>query len=87
MGALPEHVQPEVSGLVVPARDPAALATAIERLTDDRESERLGKGARRAWQDRFSPERNLEALEAAYKQALEGYEHPLGRRRTSSMPV
>jgi glycosyltransferase involved in cell wall biosynthesis len=72
MGALPEHVQPEVSGLVVPPDDPAALASAIERLTDDKESERMGKGARRAWQERFSPERNLQALEAAYKQALGG---------------
>ncbi|HHH28920.1 MAG TPA: glycosyltransferase family 1 protein [Polyangiaceae bacterium] len=45
-GALPERVTHEQSGLIVPARDPRALAAAITRLaTDDDLHERLATGA------------------------------------------
>jgi glycosyltransferase involved in cell wall biosynthesis len=71
VGALPEHVVHEVTGLTVPPRDPRALAAAVGRLSSDEESERLGEGAQRAWAERFSPQRSLESLEAAYRTALE----------------
>ncbi len=52
-GALTERVEHEQSGLVVGARDPAALVVAIQRLrTDDDLHETLATGAReaaRAW--------------------------------------
>jgi glycosyltransferase involved in cell wall biosynthesis len=69
LGALPEAVGDE-SGLLVPAGDADAWSDAVERLLDDRESERLGEGAWRRWRDRYSPERALQNLEAAYRRAV-----------------
>ena len=71
IGALPEFVTNDRSGLLVPSRDPAALARALEQLSDDREAIRLGAGAWKMWSDRYTPEHALRALEAAYKRALE----------------
>jgi glycosyltransferase involved in cell wall biosynthesis len=69
LGALPEAVRPD-SGLLVPPGDAAAWADAVERLLDDRESERLGQGAWRRWRDTYSPERGLQNLEDAYRRAV-----------------
>ena len=35
VGGVPEQVQPEVTGLLVPPRDPASLAAAVASLLDD----------------------------------------------------
>ena len=52
-GGIPDLVVHDASGLLVPQADPAALATALERLLTDQElAERLGAGAHaasRAW--------------------------------------
>lgn len=72
IGALPEVVEDERSGLLVEPGDEAALAGAARRLLDDRESERLGERAYALWRERYSPERSLTSLEAAYGQALSG---------------
>jgi glycosyltransferase involved in cell wall biosynthesis len=69
LGALPEAVPPE-SGLLVAPGDAGAWADAVEKLLDDRESERLGQGAWRFWRDRYSPERALQNLEDAYRRAV-----------------
>jgi glycosyltransferase involved in cell wall biosynthesis len=69
LGALPEAV-PHDSGLLVPPGDAGAWADAVERLLDDRESERLGQGAWRRWRDTYSPERGLQNLEGAYRRAV-----------------
>jgi glycosyltransferase involved in cell wall biosynthesis len=68
LGALPEAVPPD-SGLVVAPGEARAWADAVERLLDDRESERLGQGAWRRWRDQYSPERALPNLEDAYRRA------------------
>jgi glycosyltransferase involved in cell wall biosynthesis len=68
-GALPEAFGHD-SGLLVPPGDAGAWADAVERLLDDRESERLGEGAWRRWRDRYSPERGLKNLEGAYRRAV-----------------
>jgi glycosyltransferase involved in cell wall biosynthesis len=48
VGGLPEFVEPDGCGLVVPPRDPAALAAAICRaLADPEELARMGQRARR----------------------------------------
>lgn len=70
IGALPETVEDGVTGYLVPPEDAAAWADVVERLTDDRESERLGEGAQRRWLRLHSPERGLEGLESAYREAL-----------------
>jgi glycosyltransferase involved in cell wall biosynthesis len=69
LGALPEAVPPD-SGLLVAPGDAGAWADAVERLLDDRESERLGQGAWRRWRDQYSPERALQNLEDAYRRAV-----------------
>lgn len=71
IGGLPEHVEDGVSGLLVHADDGEAWASAIERLEDDAESERLGQGAYEVWRTRFSPEIGLASLEAIYREAIE----------------
>jgi glycosyltransferase involved in cell wall biosynthesis len=69
IGALPGLVEDQITGLLVPPGDPAALAAAVEQLSDDAESGRLGDGAWRAWRELYSPEKSLSALERAYERA------------------
>ena len=71
MGGLPELVEQDVSGLVLPADDAEAWGRAVEQLLAPGESERLGRGARRAWQEKHSPKRALDELEDAYAHALQ----------------
>jgi glycosyltransferase involved in cell wall biosynthesis len=68
LGALPELVGPE-TGALAPPDDVGAWSQAVGRLDDDVESARLGEGALRAWRERYSPERGVEALVAAYREA------------------
>jgi glycosyltransferase involved in cell wall biosynthesis len=70
IGGIPELVEPGLSGLTFPPRDPRAIAHAAHALLDDAEAERLGRGARGLWEERFSPERALAGLERAYARAL-----------------
>jgi glycosyltransferase involved in cell wall biosynthesis len=55
VGGIPETVADGDNGLLVPARDSAALATALERvLTDDALRARLGRRARASVEQRYS---------------------------------
>jgi colanic acid/amylovoran biosynthesis glycosyltransferase len=59
MTAIPEIVEHEVSGLLVPPRDPKALQDAILRMIEDAElRQRLGENGRRKVDQRFDVERN-----------------------------
>lgn len=69
-GSLSELVADGTSGLLVPPRNPDALRDAVARLLDDAVSERLGAGALRMWHENYSPERSLEGLESAYRDAI-----------------
>jgi glycosyltransferase involved in cell wall biosynthesis len=71
IGALPEFVEDGVTGLLADPYDPEDWAGAVIRLGDDREAERLGAGAFSAWSHRYSPQRGIRNLEAAYRQALD----------------
>ncbi len=58
-GAIPEIVDHEMDGLLVPPGDASALASALERLIkDDALRQRLGAAARRKIEDRFDARRN-----------------------------
>jgi glycosyltransferase involved in cell wall biosynthesis len=70
IGSLPEFVDDGSTGRLFPAGDPAALARAAIELLDDSVSTRLGEGAYRLWEARFTPERGAEELEAAYAKAM-----------------
>ena len=71
VGGLADAVEDGVTGLLVPARDPAALRAAIERLLADRElRRRLGDAARRSATERFSWDAATRATLAAYLDAL-----------------
>jgi len=70
LGALTEVVDDGVTGLLAEPNDTASLVTAIERLLDDEESQRLGARAYREWSDHYTPEDNLSHLGAIYEKAI-----------------
>jgi glycosyltransferase involved in cell wall biosynthesis len=65
--------QNEVTGLVVPPRDPAALANAIRRLLANKElREKLGASGRVRVQEEFTIEKMVEGVMRVYEQAISG---------------
>jgi glycosyltransferase involved in cell wall biosynthesis len=71
-GALPEVVGD--AGLVVPTRDPEALATAIRRLLGDAAlRERLGAAARARAETHFRWSLAAEALAEVYREAIHAH--------------
>lgn len=71
IGALQEAVEDGVTGSLVEPEDPSAWVEAASRLMNDTESERMGIAALQRWRERFSPERGLDGLERAYREALD----------------
>jgi glycosyltransferase involved in cell wall biosynthesis len=79
VGGTPEAVQDGETGLLVPARDAAALARAICLLLEDRElATRLGGAARQRVSERFGMERMVRETENLYLRLFE--ESRNGRR-------
>ena len=77
IGALPDMVQPDGTGLVVPPLNPAALASAVSRLlADEPLRRRLGAQGRRL-SERYTIDAHRQAVEDAYDEAIR-------RRRTGS---
>lgn len=67
VASLPEIVEPEASGLLVPPNDPAAIGAALERLRRDAGLwRRLSAGARRRVEERFTWERVVDRCLEAY---------------------
>ncbi|HEY3257542.1 MAG TPA: glycosyltransferase family 4 protein [Gemmatimonadaceae bacterium] len=67
-GAIPEIVDHEMNGLLVPPADERALADTIERLIRDSSlRQRLGEAARRKVEDRFDIARNTPARAALFQ--------------------
>jgi glycosyltransferase involved in cell wall biosynthesis len=65
LSGIPELVRDGVSGLLVPERDPVALAAAMERLARDPAlGARLAEGARRTVREDFDRARNVARLHA-----------------------
>lgn len=71
-GGNPDLITDGVDGLLVPPRQPAAFAAALDALLADREwRARLGAAARRTARERFTLERTRRLTEAEYRAALE----------------
>lgn len=69
ISGIPELVRDEFSGLLVPPRDPAALADALQRLIESPElSERLGNNARNQVLEEFDQRANAARLARLFNQ-------------------
>jgi glycosyltransferase involved in cell wall biosynthesis len=72
VGGIPEVVTDNVSGLLVPPADPAALAAALVRLAQSPSlRERLGAAGYATVRDRFSIDAQVLRIEAVYDEELE----------------
>jgi glycosyltransferase involved in cell wall biosynthesis len=68
IGGIPEIAEHDRTALVVPPRDPAALAAAIERLAGNEGLRReLGEAARKHCVEGYSYERMLDRMEGVYR--------------------
>ena len=71
VGGTGEAVEDGATGRLVPARDPGALAAALEDLLGNPERlERFGVEARRRWEQRFTAERMVSETERLYRSEL-----------------
>jgi glycosyltransferase involved in cell wall biosynthesis len=74
VGGIPEVVRDGENGLLVPQKDPLALAAAIERLrTDPDLCQRLSQRGREFAVERLSWDSAIEALEETFKRAIASY--------------
>jgi colanic acid/amylovoran biosynthesis glycosyltransferase len=70
-GGIPEAVEQERSGLLVPERDPVALAAALEQITESSEYlQIMGRRASESVCEEFEQSRAIKKLEACYDEAL-----------------
>jgi glycosyltransferase involved in cell wall biosynthesis len=71
VGGVPEAVDHEISGLLVPPRQPAALASAVVRLLQDTQAAiQFGHAAKAAVLSHFSPEAQRRSIVDVYKRLL-----------------
>ena len=67
VGGIPELIEDGRNGLLVPPKDPAALAAAIRRLLEDSSlADKLAQGAQERARTEFSFERLLSELDQLY---------------------
>jgi glycosyltransferase involved in cell wall biosynthesis len=71
VGGLPEVVEPDETGLLLPTRDPQIWARAILQLAEGRDAAvRLGAAGRRRVLQEFTLERMMDGVEGTYGHAL-----------------
>jgi glycosyltransferase involved in cell wall biosynthesis len=81
-------VQPGINGLLVPPRDPAALADALQKLIEDAELRvRLGTQARAIAEGRFGLERIAASVKAVYQELLARPTHRSDRQPSNREPT
>lgn len=68
IGALPEFVRHDATGMLVAPGDTAGWVEAAAALMDDALADRLGSEGRAEWERRFSPERSIEKIESIYSE-------------------
>jgi glycosyltransferase involved in cell wall biosynthesis len=74
VGGIPEVVRDGETGLLVPQKDPVALAAAIEQLRADAElRERLSRRAREFAVQRLSWDTTIDGLERTFERAIARY--------------
>ncbi len=72
-GGIPEAVTDGIDGYLVPEKDPDALAAAILRLLGDPETlSRFSAQSHRTVREKFGFTQQIAALEACYREAMEG---------------
>ncbi|HEY3422381.1 MAG TPA: glycosyltransferase family 4 protein [Methanocellaceae archaeon] len=80
IGSIPEIVDEGITGLVVPARDPEALAKAIVRLLKDERSRlQMGANAYKKLNTDLSWDRVVEKTMGVYREAVNGHRKGKGR--------
>lgn len=73
LGGIPEVIRHGVNGYVFPPGDAGALAAAIGRLIDEPAlQERMGRQSRNLYQERFSQQRFIAAVEGIYDELTGG---------------
>jgi glycosyltransferase involved in cell wall biosynthesis len=77
IGGLPELVDHGVNGYLVEPGIESAWHDALERISDDSQSRRLGSAAYLTWRQRFTPDSAIRELEAVYGEVAAGV--PSGR--------
>jgi glycosyltransferase involved in cell wall biosynthesis len=70
LGALPEMIEHDVTGMLVPGGSAQAWIEAAGALSEDQNCARLGEGALGRWARLHAPERGLLDLERAYRTVL-----------------
>ena len=71
LGGIPEMVEHEVNGELVPERDPTAICAALERMISDPErARRLGDKGRQIAREKFSIERSARELRELFENLL-----------------
>lgn len=72
VGAMPDHVEHDRTGLIVPPDDPVALADALRRLLGDGDFARqLGHAAHERHLERFTPEVMTRQIERCFENMIE----------------
>ncbi|MDA8698012.1 glycosyltransferase family 4 protein [Rhodopirellula sp.] len=72
IGGIPEMIEDGKTGLLVPAKQPADLSNAIQRLLQDQETgKQMGLAARRRCENVFSLATHIDNVLATYEQLLE----------------
>lgn len=71
VGGIPDAIEHEVTGLLVPPDDPSALAAALERVLSNRElGAALGRSGRARVEDRFTVDAMVDRTLAVYRRAV-----------------